>query len=213
MSFSSQEEVFCPCGESFEAIVWNSVNLKEDPDLRDTLLGGALNVHTCSMCKRFVYAERFVLVHDPATQLLAFVHPKNREAEKELLEAAMLRDTAQAEAVPGGIKIPYPPTLLFGMDSLVELINKEEEEADQGVVLESMAGAGGFVVLSLSPSEARIAGLPGRLPLAGTGAPSDRLRSGIKTLLAANDRLTVYAELLKRLETGPLPPEALSALA
>jgi hypothetical protein len=213
VSFSSEEEVVCPCGETFEAILWNSVNLKEDPDLRDMLLSGALNVHACSMCKRLVYAERFVLVHDPASELLAFVHPTARASERELLEAAMLRDTAQAQAVEGGMKIAYPPVLLFGMDALVELVHREEEESDQGAVMESLGGAGGFTVVSLSPSRARALGLPSRLPVAGEGAPRDRLLAGVRAVLAANDRLTVYEELRKRVEKDGLTTEAAAALA
>ncbi len=212
MSFSSEEEVTCPCGESFDALLWNSVNLKEDPELRDMLLGGALNVHACPMCKSLIYAERFVLIHDPATQLLAFVHPKAREGEKELLEAAMHRDTAQAQAVEGAIKIPYPPVLLFGMDALVDLVRMEQEEADQGAVVESVAADAGINVLSLRPSRARAARLPTRVPWAGSGTPAERLRRGLKDVLAANDRLTVYADLLARLDGGRLSEEALSLL-
>jgi hypothetical protein len=211
MSFSSQEEVTCPCGETFDALVWNSVNLKEDPDLKEMLLGGALNVHACSMCKRLVYAERFVLVHDPETELLAFVHPSGRENEREFLEAAMNRDTAQAQAVEGGMKIPYAPVLLFGMDVLVDLMQKETEEADQGAVVESMAKTAGVRVLSLPLSKARTLGVPAKLPFLGAGA--DGLRQGLKAVLAANDRLTVYAELLQKLDAGAIPSETLSALA
>jgi hypothetical protein len=213
MSFASEEEIDCPCGETFLARQWNSVNLKEDPDLRSILMGGELNVVPCSLCKNLVYTERFVLVHDPENELIAFVHPKARAGEKELLEAAMHRDMAQAQSVPGGLPIPYPPELLFGMESVVDILSAEQESADQSAILDALAPSVPVEVLRLPPAQARAAGLPRSTPLSGEGSPVDRLSRGLRAVLAANDRLTVYKELLDKVEGGGLSQDAAARIA
>ena len=213
MSFSSEEEVSCPCGETFTAELWNSINLKEDPFLRGLLMGGALNVVPCSMCKTMVYAERFVLVHDPANELLIFVHPKEKESERDLLEIKMLHDVAEAQNTKGAIKILYPPILLFGMDSVVELLQKEDEIAAQSDILGALSPTLPVNLVKISPSVSRETGLPRQVPLAGGGTMGDRLTSGLEAALSVNDRLTIYADLLKTARDGKISEEAFSILS
>jgi hypothetical protein len=211
MSFAIEDEADCPCGETFATRVWSSVNLKEDEELRSALLGGALNVVPCSLCKAMVYVDRFLLIHDPDTELLAFIHPKAREADREELQISMLRDTAEAQGVEGGLKVPYAPLLFFGLESVVDLLKKEEEIADQSAILEALAPELSLKLVKLSPSQARPAGLPWRIPVASGAAAVEGLIGGLKTLLAANDRLTIYADLLRRAEAGELPLKSISA--
>jgi hypothetical protein len=212
MSFSSEEEVDCSCGETFPARLWNSVNLKEDPDLRSMLLGGSLNVVACPICSGLVYAERFVLIHDPLNELLMFVHPKARSEERQFLESAMARDAAEAQNVEGGLKIPYPPVLVFGLDEAVDMIRAEEESTVQASVLAAFAPRINLSVVRLSPARARAAGLLRVTPLYGPGTADERLKAGLKSALCANDRLTVYSDLLKKVESEGLSAEARSAL-
>ena len=176
-------------------------------------MGGALNVVPCSMCKTLVYAERFVLVHDPANELLIFVHPKDRESERDLLEIKMLHDVAEAQNAEGAIKIPYPPVLLFGMDSVVELLQKEDEIAAQSDILGALSSTLPVNLVKLSPAVAREAGLPRQVPLAGGGTMGDRLTSGLQAVLSINDRLTVYADLCKVAREGNISEEAIAILS
>lgn len=212
MSFASEEEVDCPCGETFPARLWNSINLREDPDLRSVLMGGELNVAACPACKALVFTERFLIVHDPEAELMAFVHPKAREAEREYLEACMHRDVAQAEGVEGGAKLSYPPALYFGLDALVDAMAAEQESNDQSAIVDALGAALPANVVRLPPAKARAAGLPRSVPLAGGGGMAERLAAGLEALLAVNDRLTVYAALRVRLASGGLPASALAAL-
>lgn len=212
MSFASEEEIDCPCGETFTAQLWNSVNLKEDPDLRSLLLGGELNVNPCPMCKSLVYTERFVLIHDPIHQLLVFMHPKVREAERDFLEIAMKKDYVEAQEVPGGPRLTYPPELHFGLETVVEVILREEESAVQSAILDAIAAGIPVDAVKLAPAKARDAGLPRTVPLAGTGDMKARLRGGLRAVVAANDRLTVYQALLAELEAGRVTEKTIAAL-
>lgn len=212
MSFASEEEVDCPCGETFTAQLWNSINLKEDPDLRSILIGGELNVNPCPMCKSLTYTERFVLIHDPVNELMVFMHPKAREAEREFLETAMKKDFAEAQDVPGSPRIPYPPELHFGLETVVEVIRREEESVIQSTILDALAPGIPVQAVHLGAAKARAAGLPRTVPLAGTGDVKTRLLNGLKAALAANDQLTVYQGLLAEVEAGRVPDKTFAAL-
>jgi hypothetical protein len=110
------------------------------------------------------------------------------------------------------LKIPYPPVLVFGLDEAVDMIQAEEESTVQAAVLAALAPQVPVDVVRLSPAKARAAGLPRAAPLSGNGTAGERLKAGLRAALAANDRLTVYADLLKKAESDGLSAEARSAL-
>ena len=75
MSTAKLEQIRCPCGEGFEADLYNSINAEDDPDLKESLVCGEINVVCCPKCSQIFYAEHFVLYHDPSVELIAFVYP------------------------------------------------------------------------------------------------------------------------------------------
>ncbi len=204
MSSRLLQEVKCPCGEEFEAELWSSVNVAQDPELKDELLAGQLNVANCPTCKTMVYAERFVLYHDPSAELMAFIYPAGYGEEEEKWRDKTREDFAAAQnLIESDQRLAYPPVTLFGMDTMVELLRKEQEAFDQAAIVESLAVPLDFQARRLTPSLARKWALPPVLPLAG---PADdeqslRFRRGLDRVVQANDRLTVYAELRKQLDS------------
>jgi hypothetical protein len=209
------QDITCPCGEQFESELWSSVNVKEAPELRDEILAGQLNVVNCSICKRFVYAERFVLYHDPAAELMAFVYPADAGSEAQKWREKTREDFAAAqEVIPDRDRLPYSPLTLFGMDELVAILVKEQEMQDQAEVLKTLAASLGVEVRSLRKSAARSAGIPSVLPLTAASERDalDRLGQGVERLVIANDRLTVYAALKEKLARRELDASVLSGL-
>lgn len=206
MSHSVEQTVRCPCGEEFEALLWSSVNTQQDPELREEILAGQLNVAKCVMCSRMVYAERFLLFHDPSLELMVFVYPKSYESEKEKWARKTAVDfKAAQEPLSAAERLAYPPVTAFGLDQLVLLLNDEQEKLDEGEILESLSKSIAVEVRRLKPALARARGVPARLPLArGAGSPDERLRRGLSTLLGANDRLAVYARVLSDVKAGKL---------
>lgn len=208
MSFSLDQEVTCAaCGEPFAAALWSSINVREHPALQEEILAGQLNVVDCPRCGRIVYAERFVLYHDPDAELMAFVYPKDYEADADKWRGKTAEDFAVAQAsMQEKERLPYRPLTLFGLDALVALIQEEQEKVDQGDILEALAPSLPLEFRRLRRSLARAHGLPAALPLSKDREKNadDRLREGLKVLLEANDRLKVYADLLERLTRGDL---------
>lgn len=204
MSSRLLQDVRCPCGEDFESELWSSVNVSQEPELKEEILAGQLNVVNCPTCKTMVYAERFVLYHDPSNELMAFVYPAGYDKEEEKWRDKTREDFAAAQnLIESGQRLAYPPVTLFGMDTLVELLRKEQESFDQAAIVESLAGPLDFQSRRLPPSLARKWSLPPVLPLAG---PADdgadvRFKRGLERVIKANDRLTVYAELRDQLDS------------
>jgi hypothetical protein len=120
------QDVKCPCGEEFEAELFAAVNAQREPELKDAVLAGQLNVVECSMCRRLIYAERFVLYHDPAAELLAFVYPADFQAEEARWKAKTEEDfAAAASAQKPEERLPYRPMTLFGLDALAARLSKD----------------------------------------------------------------------------------------
>src|SRR5687767_14984980 len=93
---------------------WSLVNVKLDPELKDLLLGGELNMGECEACGKMFYAEHFLLYHDPDAQLMAFVYPLSDEAKRSELEKKTQDDfqASQALAVDAE-RLDYEPLTLF----------------------------------------------------------------------------------------------------
>ncbi|CAN5796793.1 hypothetical protein BH11MYX3_BH11MYX3_42130 [soil metagenome] len=79
--------VSCPgCGTPHEVTLVQSINTRTDPDAKQKLLAGELNVLVCD-CGRVTQLAANVLFHDPDADYYARVCPGG---EDELAEAAML---------------------------------------------------------------------------------------------------------------------------
>ncbi len=203
MSLSKLEEIRCPCGEVFEAELWNAINSSEDPELKDALLNGEINVVCCPACGEIFYAEHFLLYHDADSELLAFVYPSSFAPHASYWAGKMEDDFRRAmEEMTQETKITYKPILLFGLDSLVSLIHEDEEESDEVTILEYIAKDLELSLVHLHPALARphqlLRVLP-RLPRK-KGALRDEVIDGLRRLLEYNKNLSRYRKLLGDIE-------------
>jgi hypothetical protein len=205
MSLSSQEEIRCPCGEVFEADIWNSINAVEDPELKDAIINGEINIVSCPRCGQIFYAEHFLLYHDSENELLAFVYPSSFVADAEHWQKKMEEDFKKAteEIMPEGI-MTYKPILMFGLDSLVELIRDEQELEDESSVLKYFAESYDLSILDIKPYFARANKIPRTLPVSKAKDLDMRAEiiEGIKVLLKHNSLLSHYENFLKVIENN-----------
>lgn len=215
MSCRKLEEIKCPCGEAFEAELYNSINVSEDPDLKEALLSGEINVVCCPACGQIFHAEHFILYHDPGAELLAFVYPSGFAAHSDIWHGKMKQDFTDAMAALGEAeRINYEPVALFGLDRLAELLRADEENDDEVFILEYARAELGLDVIKLKRSAARQAGLPCALPALRGPDKSARAAviGGIKKLLAYNGNLLRFKELLAAIERdAKWTPEAAGA--
>jgi hypothetical protein len=198
MSFAKLEEIKCQCGETFEAELWNAINATEDPELKDALLCGEINIVRCPACGQMLYAEHFLLYHDPQNEMIAFVYPSTFADKREHWEKKMMDDFQSALVqMEDGEKINYEPVLLFGLDALTDIVRTEEEDLDEISILEYCAKELGLELIKLQPSLSRPLHIPRTLPrlkIKGAGLREEIL-AGIDVLLKYNDRLTCFSRM------------------
>ena len=203
MSLQALEEIKCPCGESFEAEVYQSVSAGEDPELKDLILGGEFNMVQCPDCREVIYAERFVLYHDRSQELLAFVYPVNMRDRKEFVAAEIKRTyEALQAALPEGEELKYDPLPLFGMDELCQVLAAEDEIADEAEIAAYICKSLGLKPRKIEKSAARKKGIPPILPLKNSqGNLRENLLHGLSELLTENDRLVHYQKLQAQIQS------------
>ena len=203
MSLSKLEVVKCPCGETFEAELWNSINVNQDPELKEALLAGEINVVCCPGCHEIFYAEHFILYQDSLSELLAFVYPLSFSEQRAYWTSRMNEDFQKAVgAFDEDKRIDYKPVILFGLDELVEIINTEEELNDEISILKYIAQDLGISTMMLHPSLARPRNVPKVIPRVKIkdGCMREEIIGGINKLLSHNRNLIHYKKLLESIE-------------
>ena len=210
-SVKFSEVLTCPHGcEPFEADRWSFVNATQNPELKDAVLGGELNLFCCPQCNSFFHGDTDLIYLDEQSALLVFVFSdKNRKNKKELLskmehDYALLKDSLFKQ-----IKLDFGPMYVFGLEELKNVVLREQERTDESEAIAAAAAALGFKVARLSPQWARehesplyvAAGVDGTA--GGYAAAAQKvLQSGLKSPLLAH-----FAKLMEG--EGAKPPEVL----
>ena len=205
MSSFNDIDITCEqCGEEFRGAVWAAVHAGQDPELRDLLLGGELNMVMCPECSHVAYQDHFVLYQDPAAELVAYVYPAAKLAEADGLKAMMLKGFHEAQAVfQARDRLSYEPVLMFGLESLVEMLQAEENHGEESQIAENICKEHAIPFHKLRPSEARKRGIPRVIPY-GLDAPMSSRESilkGLAQLLKINPLLDLYKQLKSQVET------------
>lgn len=207
MAITVMEEITCSCGEVFEAEVVQSVSAQTQPELKEMVLAGELNIVQCPACKKFIFAEKFLLYHDAEQELLAFVYPLSMESRKvEIQESVLQQYRDLQQELVGQDRLQYQPFLLFGLDRLCDLIHLEEQRQDEFAIAASLCETLGLTFYRIHQDAARKQNLPVVLPLGRAGKAvslHERLLQGLQILVETNPALESYAELLRRLQEDP----------
>lgn len=74
MSKSEEIKYTCPyCGKEFEIEIYHSVNINEDPDLRERCLSGDIFQHFCPHCHKDFMIQNPLLYEDPEHKFVLWV--------------------------------------------------------------------------------------------------------------------------------------------
>jgi len=201
MSLTINEEVLCPCGMSFYADIVSSINAQQDPELKELLLAGELNLVECPFCRQIIYVEHFLLYIDPPNEFIAFVYPSGYSSEKETWEKKMVSDfeEAQSQLMPEE-KIQYQPLIFFGLDSLLDFLHQEEEKQDEIEIVKYLSEKFSISTIKIRPSKAREKRIPNILPVLKinqTDSKKEQIINGLKKILEFCDELVTYKDALK----------------
>jgi hypothetical protein len=207
MSHLIEHDIECTyCRHPNTVEVWSVINVKLDPELKDLLLGGELNMAECEACHKMFYAEYFLLYHDPDAELMAFVYPLVNELQRDEMEKKTQENFATSQALADDAdRLNYAPLTLFGLDALLRLVEQEDEEVLQAEIAAHLAKEKNLSVVPLRRSVARAHQMPPLLlgKTEGNGVSASSAVAALETLLSVNDRLSVYRALLDRVKADP----------
>ena len=113
------------CGQQHKITVYRSININENPELKDKVKDGSLFLWECPHCGQVNLAKYETLYHDPAAKLMVWLIPSG-----EVSETQMQAITMHTKAMGG-----YTLRRVNDMGSLMEKVLINEAGLDD-VVLE-----------------------------------------------------------------------------
>lgn len=130
MSSKDKHNVTCPqCGHEQETLVWNSINVTRDPELKQKLFNGELNVFKCNTCKHTGLINAPLLYHDMERKYCVQYYP-----QESLKEDSFLRQFSQegkwsyekidnlTKMLPKGGAYLATPHFVFDMNEMIRYI-------------------------------------------------------------------------------------------
>jgi hypothetical protein len=202
MTISNIEEIKCPNGHIFEAELLSALSVSDNPELKEALIAGEINLVSCPRCGEMFYAECFILYHDSKNEIIAFVYPLSFQNQVAQCKMKMRKEFALAlENFEEKQKITYEPFLLFGVEDLLALLRSEQDIEDEESILKYIAPKLSLDTLKITPSLARKLGIPKILPVPKGQKKFEAklLISGLKSLIKYNANLEHYVEFLKKI--------------
>jgi len=76
MSITKQAVTSCPCGKENTITIYKSINIAENPELKEMVKDGSLFLWECPSCGKVNLARYEVLYHDPAQKLMVWLFPE-----------------------------------------------------------------------------------------------------------------------------------------
>jgi hypothetical protein len=131
MSRGDTVDVTCKCGCAFREWIWRSANVTLEPELRQMILDGNMNVVKCPSCGARFHVEVPFFYNDMDRRLWIWVYPARYSADAAAIAAEVeamwqnIRATMPA-ALRDGLETNYKTMVLFGMDGLVRHLKQEE---------------------------------------------------------------------------------------
>jgi len=112
------------CGQQQKVTVYRSINISENPELKEKVRSGELFLWECPHCGQVNLAKYETLYHDPAAKLMLWLIPSG-----EISETQMQAITMHTKAMGG-----YTLRLVDDMGTLMEKVLINEAGLDDVVV-------------------------------------------------------------------------------
>jgi hypothetical protein len=202
MAISNIEKIKCPKGHLFEASLLSAVSVADNPELKEALIAGEINLVSCPVCGEMFFAECFILYHDSENELIAFVYPLSFQEQAAQCKAKMKKEfeLALVNFEDRG-KINYEPILLFGIEDLVLLLHSEQNIEDEESILKYIAPKLSLKIVKIPPNISRRLGIPKLLPIPKGMKELDLkvLTESLQTIIKYNPNLLHCTDLLEKI--------------
>ncbi|MDZ4200449.1 MAG: CpXC domain-containing protein [Kiritimatiellia bacterium] len=131
MSVSRSYPLRCPkCGDLFDATLLDSINRKEDPELREALIANKVNFAICPSCEYSFRVDKNLLYHDPENRFMVYAFTGG-EAR---VEEAQREFQILLSALPGGSESLPALHLVLSRIDLIERIFLLESGLDARLI-------------------------------------------------------------------------------
>ncbi|MCI0560313.1 MAG: CpXC domain-containing protein [Nitrososphaera sp.] len=123
-------DIECPkCGFTFPGTIYEIVNAKADPEIKQQILSGEFNRITCPKCQYSDTIHARLFYHDPEAKLAFWVYPEVAEPERirlqvqfsDTYETAIERLLEKQKALEIPAYIRQAP-LIFGIKQLRSIL-------------------------------------------------------------------------------------------
>jgi hypothetical protein len=128
MAFKATYEIKCSCGNKFTGDFYEYIFTEYDQELKDALLTGELNWTTCPSCGERLHVENRFLYRDERNKLWVWVCKRGEEPKRDELFELLMEKNLHFKDHHLDNKEDYKKYLVFGRDSLVELLLKKDRE-------------------------------------------------------------------------------------
>jgi hypothetical protein len=202
MTISNIEKIKCLQGHLFEASLLAAISVADNPELKEALIAGEINMVSCPVCGEIFFAECFILYHDSENELIAFVYPLSFQEQATQCKAKMKKEFELALAnFEDRKKINYEPILLFGIEDLVLLLRSEQNIEDEESILKYIAPKLSLKIVKIPPNISRSLGIPKLLPIPKgiKGLDVKVLTESLQTVIKYNPNLLHYSDLLEKI--------------
>ena len=134
MSQMTPHDLQCPqCGNTQETMVWSSLNVTMDPDLKDRLYAGEINVLECDDCGEKAWISAPLLYHDMAKQFCVQFYSIEILDDSDILG----RFKSDGSIAMTGIPASFPhsgeylarPHIVFDMNEMLRYVEFRERIA------------------------------------------------------------------------------------
>lgn len=129
----------CPsCNQSQETLVYSSINVPNDPEFRERLFAGKVNVFQCEACGKKAMLYNPLLYHDMQRQFCVQYFPvenlKNQDFFKQFTQLGFPSLNENMEKMMNRLGNRYlaEPHIVFDMDEMLRYIIFREVLFEQG---------------------------------------------------------------------------------
>ncbi len=137
MSKMTPHSLQCPyCGHTQETMVWASLNVTHDPELKDRLYAAEINRFECEKCKKQTLINVPLLYHDMAMRFCVQYYPpealKDEDFHRHFNADGSVAVNGVPEAVVKSAEYLTRPHIVFDMNELIRYVAFRDRVAAHG---------------------------------------------------------------------------------
>lgn len=134
MSQQHRYSICCPqCAHQDEIELFDSLNVSEDPTLRDQLMGNRINAVTCQSCGFEFRVDKPLLYNDPGHNIMIYWIPTSLDQHDKGVADFRRTMTQMTSAMPQGVDLPEIH-LVFTRTELVERVFLREAGLNERII-------------------------------------------------------------------------------